>query len=551
MAENLKPAQERTHAVFNQTPARVNVDLFHADPLLDLECSGFSDGVREDLAHVGRFWGSQEAREFARLANGEAPTLERYDAQGRRINEVNFHPAYHALMRRSVAAGLHCSVWERGGEEEPVRHRARAARLYMTAQTECGHICPMTMTNASLASLRHTPELLSEWGPKLLSRTYDRALRKPGDKQGVTIGMGMTEKQGGTDVRQNTTRAQPTNQGYFRLTGHKWFMSAPMSDAFLVLAQTDKGLSCFLMPRILPDGTENGIRLERLKDKLGNRSNASSEAEFEDAHAWLVGEDGRGVRTIIEMVTYTRLDCATASAGLMRAGLAEAVHHCRHRHVMGSALIDKPLMQRVLCDLTLDLAGAIALTFRLAEAFDMQAERPEEAAYARLMTPVAKYWICKSAPPFLAEAMECLGGNGYVEESVMPRLVREAPVNAIWEGSGNVMALDVLRVLERDGDALPAVLESLRQELGPNGRAAVEVLAAAADVAREDEGSARMLTEQLALTAAAAALRRDLPPVFADAFIESRLGRPWRATYGMLDRRFNMKALLDYAFPEG
>jgi len=550
MADDLKPAREATHAVFNQTPPRVNIDLFQSDPLLDLECSGFPDSVREDLSRVGRFWGSEEAREFGRLANRETPELERFDPQGRRINQVAFHPAYHAVMRRSVASGLHCSVWERGGEEEPVRHRARAARLYMTAQTESGHVCPMTMTNASLASLRHSPDLLTEWGPRLLSRTYDRSFRKPSDKQGVTIGMGMTEKQGGTDVRQNRTQAQATNQGYYRLTGHKWFMSAPMSDAFLVLAQADKGLSCFLMPRILPDGTENAIRFERLKDKLGNRSNASSEAEFDGAQAWLVGEEGKGVRTIIEMVTYTRLDCATASTGLMRAGLAEAVHHCRHRHVMGSELIDKPLMQRVLSDLTLDLAASVALTFRLAEAFDMQSVRGEEAAYARLMTPVAKYWICKSAQPFLAETMECLGGNGYVEESIMPRLVREAPVNAIWEGSGNVMALDVLRVLERDENALPVVLESLREDLGPNGRAAVEVLAAAADVSREDEGSARMLTEQLALTAAAAALRRDFPPVFADAFIESRLGRPWRATYGMLDRRFNMKALLDYAFPE-
>ncbi|MCF1502779.1 isovaleryl-CoA dehydrogenase [Afifella sp. H1R] len=550
MTETMNPGRDATHAVFNQTPPRINLDLFQTDPLLDLMCAGFADPIRENLQQNGRFWGSGEAREFARLANSDLPELKRYDAWGRRINEVEFHPAYHALMRRSVASGLHCSVWERGGEEEPVRHRARAARLYMTAQAECGHICPMTMTNASIASLRHSPDLLSEWGPRLLSRTYDRASRNPAEKQGVTIGMGMTEKQGGTDVRQNRTHAEPTNQGFHRLTGHKWFMSAPMSDAFLVLAQTENGLSCFLMPRFLPDGTANTIRFERLKDKLGNRSNASSEAEFDGAHAWMVGEEGKGVRTIIEMVTYTRLDCAVASTGLMRAGLAEAVHHCRHRHVFGSELLDKPLMQRVLCDLTLDLAAAVALSFRLAEAFDLAADRPEEEAFARLMTPVAKYWICKSAQPFLAETMECLGGNGYVEESIMPRLVREAPVNAIWEGSGNVMALDVLRVLGRDPQILAMVLESFRQELGHNGRAAVDVLAAAAEVAMEDEGSARVLTEQLALTAAAAALRRDFPPVFADAFIETRLGRPWRSTYGMLDRRFNMRALLDYAFPE-
>jgi putative acyl-CoA dehydrogenase len=535
--------------LFNQPPPFGGVDLFHADPLLNSAASGFPDPVRQDLSELGLFWGSHEAREFARLANRNAPELERYDARGMRLDQVVFHPAYHALMRRSMAAGLHSSAWDRGEEEAGLRHRARAARLYMTAQTECGHLCPMTMTNASLASLRHQPELFNVWAPRLLSRHYDRSFRPAEEKKSATIGMGMTERQGGTDVRANITRAEPTDDGLYRLTGHKWFFSAPMSDAFLVLAQAGEGLTCFLMPRFLPDGSRNAIRLERLKDKLGNRSNASSEAQFDGAGAWRVGEEGRGIATILEMVTLTRLDCAIASTGLMRAGFAEAVHHVRHRAVFGKTLVDQPLMTRVLSDMALDLAAALALSLRLAESFDRsEEEQPAEAAYRRLMTPAVKYFVCKTAPGFLAEAMECLGGNGYVEDSTLPRLYREAPVNAIWEGSGNVMALDVVRALKREG-VLDQVLATIGEELGRGSRAAVDVLSAAARVALEDEGSARILTEQLALTAAAAALRRDFPAAFADAFIETRLGRPWRATYGMIDGRFDTRALIDYVAP--
>jgi putative acyl-CoA dehydrogenase len=406
----------------------------------------------------------------------------------------------------------------------------------------------MTMTNASLASLKSAPDLLGTWAPRILSRSYDHTFRPAEEKRGVTIGMGMTEKQGGTDVRANTTRAERSEDGFYRLTGHKWFFSAPMSDAFLVLAQAPDGLTCFLLPRFLPDGERNGIRLERLKSKLGNRSNASSEVEFHGAGAWRVGGEGRGIATILEMVTLTRLDCVVASTGLMRAGFAEAVHHVRHRSAFGKRLIDQPLMTRVLSDMALDLAGALALSLRIAEAFDMADEQPAEAAYARLVTPAAKYWVCKTAPAFLYEAMECLGGNGYVEESTLPRLYREAPVNAIWEGSGNVMALDVVRALKGEG-VLDQVLETIGSELGPGSKAAVDVLSAAAAVAAEDEGSARILTEQLALTAAAAALRRDYPPAFADAFIETRLGRAWRATYGMMDGRFDSRTLIDYIAP--
>jgi putative acyl-CoA dehydrogenase len=532
----------------NQSPPYGGVNLFEADPLLSLAASGFPDAVREGLSELGAFWGTREARDFARLANRNPPELERYDAKGERLDQVAFHPAYHALMRRSVAAGLHCSAFDRGEDEAGLRHRARAARLYMTAQTECGHLCPMTMTNASLGALRRETDVLRTWGPHILSRVYDRNFRPVEEKRGATIGMGMTERQGGTDVRANTTRAARGEDGTYRLTGHKWFMSAPMSDAFLVLAQADGGLTCFLLPRFRPDGSVNALRLERLKDKLGNRSNASAEVEFHEASAFRVGEEGRGIPTILEMVTLTRLDCAVATTGLMRAGFAEAVHHVRHRSAFGMPLIDQPLMLRVLADMALDLAGALALSMRLAEAFDMAAAQPAEAAYARLMTPAVKYWICKTGPAFLYEAMECLGGNGYIEESALPRLYREAPVNAIWEGSGNVMALDVVRALRGEG-VLEQVLATIGSELGQGSKAAIDVLAAAAEVAKEDEGSARILTEQLALTAAAAALRRDFPAGFSDAFIETRLGRPWRATYGMVDGRFGTRKLVDYIAP--
>jgi putative acyl-CoA dehydrogenase len=541
-------SQGGTQEPANQSPPYGGINLFEADPLINSAAAGFPDPVREDLSDLGAFWGTHEAREFARLANRHGPELERYDARGNRVDQVLFHPAYHALMRRSMLAGLHCSTWDRGEEEAGLRHRARAVRLYMTAQTECGHLCPMVMTNAALATLKNAPDLLGLWAPRILSRTYDRNFRPAEHKRGVTLGMGLTERQGGTDVRANTTRAVLGDDGLYAITGHKWFLSAPMSDAFLVTAQVDKGPTCFLMPRVMPDGTPNAIRLERLKDKLGNRSNASAEVEFHGAHAWRVGGEGRGLATILEMVTLTRLDCAVASAGLMRAGFAEAVHHARHRSTFGKKLADQPLMVRVLSDMALDLAAAVALCLRLAEAFDMAEEQPAEAAYARLMTPAVKYWVCKTAPGFLFEAMECLGGNGYVEDSALPRLYREAPVNAIWEGSGNVMALDVVRAVKAEG-VLAHVTQTIGGELGKGSKAAVDVLAAAASVVGEDEGSARILTEQLALTAAAAALRRDFPAAFADAFIETRLGRPWRATYGMLDGRFDSRALIDYIAP--
>ncbi|ESW88549.1 DNA alkylation response protein [Mesorhizobium sp. M0761] len=538
-----------TDDVTNQPPPLTGGNAWRGDPLLIQLAERFSDPVRKDLDGLGRFVLTQEAQELARLANVETPKLRTHDRQGRRIDLVEFHPAYHALMRRSVAGGLHSSIWENGDSEIGRRHQVRAARFYLTAELETGHLCPITMTSASLAALMASPKLFREWAPRVTTRKYDQSQKPPVDKTGLTLGMGMTEKQGGTDVRANTTRAERAGSGFYRLTGHKWFMSAPMSDAFLVLGQAPEGLSCFLVPRILGDGSGNGFRFQRLKDKLGNRSNASSEVEFVNAIGEMVGEPGAGIKTIMDMVTLTRLDCAVASSAIMRAGLAEAVHHARHRQVAGSTLIEQPLMQRVLADMALDVAAATALSFRLARSFDEAAGDRGEAAFARAMTPVVKYWVCKIAPPLLYEAMECLGGNGYVEEAPLARYYREAPVNAIWEGSGNVMALDVLRVLGRAPGLFEEVLAGIDRDLGAGGRGTIGVLKAAMQVAGTDEGSARLLTEQLALSAAAAELRRLGAGRIADAFVETRLAGQWRNTYGMLDSRHDARMIVDTLYP--
>ncbi|RWM19490.1 MAG: DNA alkylation response protein [Mesorhizobium sp.] len=538
-----------TDDVTNQPPPLAGGNAWRGDPLLIQLAERFSDPVRKDLDGLGRFVLTQEAQELARLANVETPKLRTHDRQGRRIDLVEFHPAYHALMRRSVANGLHSSVWENGDAEIGRRHQVRAARFYLTAELETGHLCPITMTSASLAALMASPKLFREWAPRVTTRKYDHSQKPPVEKTGLTLGMGMTEKQGGTDVRANVTRAERAGGSFYRLTGHKWFMSAPMSDAFLVLGQAPEGLSCFLVPRILGDGSGNGFRFQRLKDKLGNRSNASSEVEFVNAIGEMVGEPGAGVKTIMDMVTLTRLDCAIASSAIMRAGLAEAVHHSRHRQVFGTNLIEQPLMQRVLADMALDVAAATALSFRLARSFDEAAGDRGEAAFARAMTPVVKYWVCKIAPPLLYEAMESLGGNGYVEEAPLARYYREAPVNAIWEGSGNVMALDVLRVLGRAPGLFEEVLAGIDRDLGAGGRGTVGVLKAAMQVAATDEGSARLLTEQLALSAAAAELRRLGAGRIADAFVETRLAGQWRNTYGMLDSRHDARMIIDTLYP--
>ncbi|MBX8782881.1 DNA alkylation response protein [Ochrobactrum sp. GRS2] len=536
-------------------------NAYLSDPLL-LQCAArFPETLQKELEQTGRFVLSADAQEMARLANSEVPRLQTHDRQGNRIDQVEYHPAYHALMRRSVAHGLHSSIWENSPQQSPEagrRHQARATRFYLTAQLECGHLCPLTMTSASLAVLMTSPALYDEWSPRILTRKYDSSNKPPVKKAGLTLGMGMTEKQGGTDVRANTTRADHAGNGVYRLNGHKWFMSAPMSDAFMVLAQANgqtagdnkSGLSCFLVPRLLSDGSGNGFRFQRLKDKLGNRSNASSEVQFENALGQMVGEPGQGVKTIIDMVTLTRLDCAVASAGLMRAGMSEAVHHARHRHVGGVPLINQPLMQRVLADMSLDVAAATALSLRLARAFDMAANDRMEAAFARVMTPVVKYWVAKIAPALLYEAMECLGGNGYVEENPLARLYREAPVNAIWEGSGNVMALDIVRVLHRAPRLFDDVLEWIGTQLGRRGQGTVAVLRAAMQVTMTDEGAARMLTEQMALAASAACLKELGADDIGDAFIETRLGGQWRTTYGMIDARHDALGIINALYPQ-
>ncbi|NRG19162.1 acyl-CoA dehydrogenase family protein [Rhizobiales bacterium] len=547
------PAGERfrTHEVTNQPSPYVGYNLFDGDPLLIAALGNMLDETAEgELSALGRFWGSNEAQEFGRLANKHPPVLHTHDAYGNRLETVDFHPAYHALMRRSAEAGLHMAMVDDDETRNGRRHSLRAAAFYVTTQTDAGHLCPLTMTNAAGAVLRHEATVAQEWLPRIRARKYDHRFRPASEKMGVTLGMGFTEKQGGTDLRRITTVAEPVEDGSYRVTGHKWFFSAPMSDAFVVLAKTAEGPTAFLLPRFRPDGTVNEIRVRRLKNKLGNHSNASSEVEFEHAYAQRIGPEGAGIRTVIDMITPTRIDCAVGSAGLMRAAAARAVHHVRERVAFGGALIDQPLMLRVIGDMSLDVAAATALVVRLARAMDRAAESEPDAAYLRLMTPAVKYWVCKIAPSLIYEAMECLGGNGYTEDFDLARLYREAPVNAIWEGSGNVMALDVVRALGREAETLDLVLEEIEKTLGATGPVSINVLRAAAKACVDDPGSSRILTEQLALTGAAAALREVAPAVLSDAFIESRLAGQWRSTYGMLDARFDLKGLVDWLYPQ-
>lgn len=534
----------------NQSPEYAGFNAYTCDPLLTLASVSMSKEAKDSFNALGDWAGRADTIKLGALANENPPVLHTHDAKGERIDRVEFHPAWHALMRKGVQSGIHASIWREDASDKGHRNLARAIRMYISGGVESGHLCPMSMTNASVAALVANQPLLSEWQSKILSPNYDPSHKPLSQKRGVTLGMAITERQGGSDVRAIETKAEPLQDGIWRLNGAKWFMSAPMCDAFLVLGQTPKGISCFMMPRILPDGDLNGIELLRLKNKLGNRSNASSEVEFKDALAYLIGEEGEGISTIMEMVTLTRLDCSVFSTGLMRTSLAEAVHHTRHRSAFGKKLIDQPLMERVLADLSLDAVASSALTMRLATAFDRAGANPQEAAYVRLMTPVIKYWTCKIAPALIGEAMECLGGNGYIEAGNLPRHYREAPLNGIWEGAGNIMCLDVLRVLSKSKNILDAVLDSLQADLGSNGAdKAVDVIRTAAKMTLEDPGSARILVEQLALTAAAAELTKMGAGETAKAFIETRLGGLWRNTYGMLDNRYNARAIVEKNFP--
>ncbi len=536
-------------ADFNQSPPLEDVDLFGLDrPLQDAVArAGLAPAA---FSAFGRAWGAAATFEEGRLANEHPPLLKIADAKGHRLDRVEFHPSYHALMARSIAAGLHCSAFE--GHDQPAPVVARAARQYMAVGVEAGHMCPITMTHAALPALEAAPDLHARVKPKIVSRRYDPRMKPWFEKDGITIGMGMTERQGGTDVRANITRA--AGQGdHVLLTGHKWFMSAPMCDAFLVLAQGDGGLSCYFLPRHRPDGHVNALRFRRLKDKLGNRSNASSEVEFTDAYAVPVGAPGAGVKTIIEMVQWTRLDCAVSSAGLMRMGLAQAIHHTRHRTVFQRHLIDQPAMRSVLADMALELEAMTALVFRLAAAFDRQEHDETQAGYARLMTPAIKYLVCKRAPQFLYEAMEAQGGNGYVEDLPLARLYREAPLNAIWEGSGNVMALDMLRAVGRQPDAAKTVLAGLAASAAACWPAAAN-LAQSIQTAAVDaraEARARWTVERLAKLAAVAALQ-DAGSPFAGLYAATRLGGEPTDQFGAYDLpAATQTQLLDRAYASG
>src|SRR6202795_1546149 len=525
-----------THEVLNQSPPFEDVDLFAVDrPLVDGVAANGGASAAAGLSEFGKHWGSGAMGERGRIANENTPKLRTFDAKGNRRDEVEFHPAYHELMAHSAHAGVQNSTCNAqgqpaGGGSEVIR----AAKFYMAAQVETGHLCPITMTRASVAALAAQPDLLARVMPVIGTRAYDPTFAPWPTKRGMTLGMGMTEKQGGTDVRANMTRAERDGEAY-RITGHKWFMSAPMCDAFLVLAQADEGLTCFFMPRFVPDGSVNAIQFQRLKDKLGNPSNASSEVEFAGAYAMRVGDEGKGIRTIIQMVQLTRQDCAIASAGLMRSGLAHALHHTRHRSVFQKHLADQPLMQALLSDMALHVEASIALVMRLCRSFDQAPDDPKQAAFLRMLTPAIKYWVCKSAPGFLYEAMECLGGNGYVEEGILARHCRESPVSAIWEGSGNVMCLDVIRALSREADAASAVLHELTGEtLGLPGVGEAIAFVGKSFRRLDSERVARLAVEKLALLAAAAALNQ-VSPHHAELFAVTRLAENHASMYGAVD----------------
>jgi putative acyl-CoA dehydrogenase len=523
-----------THEVFNQPPPLTGYDTADDPAMLDALRREGAGWAEEQVREIGRHAGSAQAQEWGRLANGNPPVLRTHDRFGHRIDEVEFHPAWHELMRVAVSAGIHAAPWR---DPRPGAHVARAAKFYLWGRAEAGHLCPVSMTYAIVPTLRNAPDLARRFEPLLASAEYDFGLRPPEDKRGLLAGMSMTEKQGGSDVRANTTRAVPAGDGTYVLTGHKWFTSAPMGDLFMVLAQAPGGLSCFLLPRVLPDGTRNGMRLQRLKDKLGNRSNASAEVEYDEAVAWLVGEEGRGVRTIIEMVNMTRLDCVIFAATGMREGLAQATHHAVHRKAFGAYLADQPLMANVLADLAVESEAATAVTFRLAGATDRAVAGDEqEAALRRLALAVTKYWVCKRAPAHAAEALECLGGNGYVEESGMPRLYREVPLQSIWEGSGNVAALDALRALVRQPESAEAFFAEVGKAAGADRRLDQAVARLRDELAdpEQAEARARRLVEDMAMVLQGSLLVRYGHPAVADAFAASRLGGDWGRAFGTL-----------------
>ncbi|WP_028636809.1 acyl-CoA dehydrogenase family protein [Nocardioides sp. URHA0032] len=539
----------------NQAPPLVGHNIITGDAsLVEAITRHASADLVEDLAVVGAEAGTPEAREHGMLANEHHPELVPYDRYGHRIDEVAFHPSWHWLMQRAIGHGLAATAWEQQEAGSPYAHVRRAAGFMAWSHTEPGHGCPVSMTYAAVPALRADEAIAKEWTPLLASTAYDPGVRLASAKRGALAGMGMTEKQGGSDVRANVTVARPTSvDGEYTLHGHKWFTSAPMNDVFLVLAQAEGGVSCFLVPRVLPDGSRNQLDVVRLKDKLGNRSNASSELEFDGTVAQRLGDEGRGVRTIIEMVAATRLDCVLGSTSLMRRAVNEASWHAAHRSAFGSLLAEKPLMQNVLADLAVETEAATALAMRLAAAVDA-VDDPHEAALRRIALPLAKFWVCKRTPYLVAEALECLGGNGYVEESGMPLLYREAPLNSVWEGSGNVNALDVLRALGREPEVLDAWITEVGRARGGDprlDRAIEDTLALLGSLMGEPdrlELNARRLAGRMAAVLQGSLLVRFAPPEVADVFCASRLGSAYDGTFGALEGG-DLRAIVARATP--
>jgi len=543
----------RTHDVDNQPPPLAPFDAYTTDVPL-----------REALAREGAAWAEAQVAAYGPIAGGEAmalgvaanehrPTLRAYDGYGHRTDDVEFHPAYHRLMELAIEHGVTGFAWRNVRREGA--HVARAALLYLHNQADQGTSCPLTMTYACVPSLEQQPDLAREWVPRTIAAAYDGRSVPAKAKAGNTIGMGMTEKQGGSDVRTNTTRATPlvvAGAGQlYELVGHKWFFSAPMSDAHLVLAQTDDGLSCFLLPRFSPDGTRNAVRVQRLKDKLGDWSNASAEVEFQGALAWMVGDPGHGLATILQMVALTRQDCCIGSASLMRQALVQAVHHARHRRAFGKSLVEQPLMRNVLADLALESEAATALAFRVARAVDASPRDARERALARIVTAVGKYWVCKRCPPFVAEALECLGGNGYVEDLALARLFRQSPLNSIWEGSGNIQCLDVLRALRKEPDSRDALFAELDAVRGGNRVLDAEVVALRKLVAEDSEdveGRSRRLVERMGMALQGACLVRGGNVAIADAFCDSRIARGHGVAFGTLNAGAPMDVLVERAW---
>ena len=536
-----------THEVANQPPALENANLYAVNTALqEAVARGGAGWAREDLEACGAELGSAEWIKRGDDANRFPPVAKLFDRFGHRVDAFEFHPAWHECLAWLKGHGVATGAW---ADPKPGAHVRRAALFQLFAEVECGSLCPTTMTYGAVPAVARTAGL-AEWMPKLLSPVYDpRFVPAPG-KAGVLMGMGLTEKQGGSDVRANTTRAEPAGEGAYRLVGHKWFLSAPMCDAFLVTAQAPGGLTCFFMPRFTPDGEPNAIRVQRAKDKMGDRSNAGCEVEFHGAWAQRVGEEGRGIPTVIEMATYTRMDCANGSAGLARAALSQALHHASHRTAFGARLVDQPIMRNVLADLAIEVEAHIALAMRVSTAFDRQ-DDAFETALRRIITPVAKYWVCKRCPAVGAEAMEVLGGNGYVEEGPMARIYRQMPLNAIWEGSGNVMCLDVLRVLRKHPDSVEALDAELDTSLGRHPAFDRHVAKLKGDIAAGvgDEGSSRRLVERMALAVQAALLLRFSPGAVAAAFCESRLSSDWSGTFGTLPPGADFSGILGRAWP--